>query len=206
MLEINLNKPLISLQSWKRFKYHIHPLLKLGVLIGFNIFAFLPQFDVYRYAILGIEIFLAVLIKLEIYRFKAFFKFLFLNFIPIFFLFYFIDFNWISALIKMWDYLLTTIIMFISVFLFYSITPPKELLIGFRAIRLPKPFALGITIGLTFLPYLTDSIRLTRATQEARGYKLRIWNLGPILIPSILVVLDLSINLAISLEARGYDF
>ncbi len=124
----------------------------------------------------------------------------------IYVLFYFVNYNWLSALVLFYHYSISMLILFLGAFLFAQATPPRELLISLRMIRIPHKLALAITIAITFLPLLTERIRLTRAYQESRGYKVHFWNLAPIIIPSLLNILDLSLNLAISMESRGYEF
>ncbi len=190
---------------WADYKYHIHPLLKISLFGILNIAAFLPSFQQARWIFLSLEIVLAICIKLDVYRIQGFFKFLFLNFLGIFILFYFVDYNWVNALILFYHYAISMLILFLGAFIFTQATPPRELLIAFRMINIPRKLALAITVAITFLPLLTERIRLTRAYQESRGYKVHFWNLGPIIIPSLLNILDLSMNLAISMESRGYE-
>lgn len=190
---------------FENYKYRLHPLIKLGFFILINFLAFLPNFNKWRWIVIIIEMFFAFIIKLEISPFQSFLKFLLINFIPIFILFYFVEFSLISTLIIFWDYLQTMFVMILAAFIFYQMTPPRELLIALDNLFIPKPFALGITVGIIFLPMITDIVIQTKITQESRGYKFRLWNLGPILIPTILNLLDFSTNLALSLESRGYE-
>ncbi|WP_371805509.1 energy-coupling factor transporter transmembrane component T [Candidatus Lokiarchaeum ossiferum] len=194
-----------STPIWADYKFHIHPIIKFLLFGILNVAAFLPSFQQIRWIFLITEIILAFGIKLEIYRVQGFFKFLFMNFIGIYFLFYFVDFSWINAFILFYQYTLSMLILFLGTFIFTQTTPPRELLTALRMFHIPRKLALGITVAITFLPLLTERIRLTRAYQEARGYKVHFWNLGPIIIPSLLNILDLSMNLAISMESRGYE-
>lgn len=194
-----------STPIWADYKFHLHPIIKLLLFGILNVAAFLPSFQQTRWIFLSIEIILAFVIKLEIYRIQGFFKFLFVNFLGIYVLFFFVDFNWLNALVLFYYYAFSMLILFLGAFIFTQATPPRELLIALRMIKIPRKLALGITVAITFLPLLTDRIRLTRAYQEARGYKVHFWNFGPIIIPSLMNILDLSMNLAISMESRGYE-
>ena len=96
---ISANSPNMESKSqkstpiWADYKFHIHPIIKLFLFGVLNIAAFLPSFQQTRWIILGIEIFLAFGIKLEIYRIQGFFKFLLMNFFGIYILFFFVDYK-----------------------------------------------------------------------------------------------------------------
>jgi len=188
----------------RKYKYGLHPAIKLTILIIFNIFTFHPLFYEYRWGFLIFEILLAVIIRLKFQYLKGFIKFLLINFLAFYFLFYFIDFSWIQALIHLFDYFLTISIISLQAFIFYATTPPFELIIGLKTLKVPGNIAFAISIAISFLPIISNEIREVLVMQQSRGYKFRLFNLKPIIIPTILGVLDFSTNLAMSLEARGF--
>ncbi|QEE17500.1 energy-coupling factor transporter transmembrane protein EcfT [Promethearchaeum syntrophicum] len=187
-----------------RYKYGIHPAIKLTILIIFNISTFHPLFYDYRWGFLIFEILLAVMIRLNFQKLKGYIKFLVINFLGFYFLFYFIDFSWIQALLHLFDYFLTISIISLQTFIFYSTTPPFELIIGLKTLKVPGHIAFAISIAISFLPIISNEISEVLVMQQSRGYKFRLINLKPIIIPTILGVIDYSTNLAMSLEARGF--
>lgn len=187
------------------YRYNLHPLLKLAVFTLLNVLAFLPQYQTWRWGVLIIEIFLGWLIKLRWNEIKGAFRFLFINFIGLYILFYFVDFNWFSALIIFGNYAISILVLFLGAFIFNKSTPPRELLTALRMIHIPQGLSIAFTIAITFLPLLTQNIRQVIAMQQARGYHVHLIHLGPIIIPSLLNIIDLSTNLAISMEARGFE-
>ncbi len=188
----------------KKYRYGIHPAIKLTILIVFTIISFHPLFYDYRWVFLIFEILLAVIIRLKFQHLKGFIKFLLINFLGFYFLFYFIDFSWIQALIHLFDYILTISILSLQAFIFYATTPPFELIIGLKTLKIPGNIAFAISIAISFLPIISNEIREVLVMQQSRGYKFRLYNLKPIIIPTILGVMDYSTNLAMSLEARGF--
>jgi energy-coupling factor transport system permease protein len=187
-----------------QYRYGIHPAIKLTILIIFNIFTFHPLFYDSRIDFLIFEILLAVIIRLKFQYMKGFIKFLLINFLAFYFLFYFIDFSWIQALHHLYDYFLTISIISLQAFIFYASTPPFELIIGLKTLKIPGNIAFAISISISFLPIISNEIREVLVIQQSRGYKFRLFNLKPIIIPTILGVMDYSTNLAMSLEARGF--
>jgi energy-coupling factor transporter transmembrane protein EcfT len=176
------------------------------MLIGLNIIGFLPVFSGILYIILLLEVVLAVLVRIDFFRIAGFFKILIWNFLGMFLLFYFVQYDWSEAARLLIHYAMVLLIMFFGVFLFIHTTPPRQLLFSLRSVKIPKQFAVGFTIAISFLPVIVTTLRNTKMTQESRGYRLSLWNLGPILIPSILTIMDFSMDLSLSLEARGMDF
>ena len=190
--------------SGSAYKYHIHPFFKLVLLICFNLFAFMPLFQAIRAYLLIGEIGLALIIRLQWALFWSFFKFILLSFIGLFILFYFVEFSIINALELFGSYVLTILILFLGVFIFSAVTPLQELLVAFDTFRIPQGLSIAITIALCFFPILTQNFREILIYQQARGYHLRIRNLWPVLIPGLMSILDLSINMTLSLESRGF--
>ena len=176
------------------------------MLIGLNIIAFLPVFSGFLYIILLLEVALAVFVRVDFSQIVGFFEILIWNFLGMFFLFYFVQYDWFEAARLLYHYAMILMIMFFGVFLFIHTTPPRQLLFSLRSVKIPKQLAIGFTVAISFLPVITMTLRNTKMAQEARGYRLSLWNLGPILIPSILTIMNFSIDLSLSLEARGMDF
>lgn len=187
------------------YRYNLHPLFKLLLFTILNTLAFLPQFSAWRWGLLPIEIFLGWVVKLQWGEIKGTMKFLLMNFVGLYILFYFVDFDWLGALFLFGNYAITIIVLFLGAFIFVRTTPPRELLTALRMIHIPQGLSIAFTISLTFLPLLTQNIRQVIAMQQARGYRMHLLHLGPILIPSLLNLIDLSTNLALSMEARGFE-
>ena len=176
------------------------------MLIGLNIIAFLPVFSNVLYVVLLFEVILAIIVRIEFSGIFGFFKILIWNFFAMFFIFYFVHYDWFEAARLLYHYAMILLIMFFGVFLFIHTTPPRQLLFSLRSVKIPKQFAVGLTVALSFFPLITTTLRNTKMAQESRGYRLSLLNLGPILIPSILAIMDFSMELSLSLEARGMDF
>jgi len=168
--------------------------------------AFLPLFSDFLFLFLLFEILLAAILRFEFFLIARFFKILAWNFLSMFILFYFVQYDWLEAVRLTYHYAMILLIMFFGVFLFIHTTPPRQLLFSLRKIKIPKQLAVGLTVAISFLPIITNTLRNTKAAQESRGYRVSLWNLGPILIPSILSIMDFSMNLSLSLEARGMDY
>jgi len=95
-------------------------------------------------------------------------------------------------------------IISLQAFIFYATTPPFELIIGLKTLKVPGHIAFAISIAISFLPIISNEIREVLIMQQSRGYKFKLINLKPIIIPTILGIMDYSTNLAMSLEARGF--
>lgn len=185
------------------FKYHLHPFVKLGFFVGINILTFSPIIYSYRWIILAVEIMLAFICRLPWNLMRGFFKVLALNFIGLYLIFYFATFDWLAALLEFGNFGLTLIVMILAAFIFTFSTPPMELVSQFRRLRIPAKLVFAVVIAISWLPLLTKEIQNIVIIQKSRGYKIRLFNLGPIIIPAILRFMDLAINLSISLESRG---
>jgi energy-coupling factor transporter transmembrane protein EcfT len=126
--------------------------------------------------------------------------------------------NWLSALIylseitsKIW-LLLLSILIFSGTTSLNSLvnalaTPKIRIRIGIRSIviGIPKRFSVVFITVLLFIPTISSQIRKVVVQQKARGYKVNIFRLKPILVPVILYLLDLSMKLSLSMESRGFD-
>lgn len=186
------------------FKYHIHPFFKVIGFIGLNILIFLPVLAPWRWLFFVIEFIAAFFLHLPWRQFLGIGKIIAINFVGILIIFYFAYSDWKLALIEFGNYALTLIIMILGSFLFTASTSPLELVTFFRKFKIPPKYIFAIVIAMTWLPILSQEIRKIVIYQQARGYKLSIFHLGPIIIPAILNLMDLSINLSISLESRGF--
>jgi len=188
-----------------KYKFHVHPIIKLGLFIGMNFLAFLPLFLSWRWVIFGIEILLMISLKYSWKGIKGFAKILVLNFLVLFLLFYFATWNWLDALREFASFAFTLLIMIQTTFLFTYTTPPMELVVTLRKLKIPTKIIFAGVIALSWLPLLTREIQNIVIVQKSRGYRIHPFHLGPILIPAILRILDLAINLSISLESRGFS-
>ena len=187
------------------FGFGIHPGIKFIVFVVVNILAFAPQFVYIRWILLPLELLLGYIVQLKWYEMKGFFKVLLLNFFALFLLFYAAELNFMSAFIQFINYAFTIVTMFLAAFIFIHMTPPRELLYFFEQIKVPKTFSVGLMVAIAFLPLLNLKVREIIRFQQARGYEFRIYNLVPLIIPGILGVLELAMNIAISMEARGFQ-
>jgi len=196
---------LLSLDPDKHFKHGIHPLIKLALLIILNILIFLPETKIIRLPLIAVEVILFYLVKLRWYEIRGFFKILLLNFPVFFLLFYFVDYSWSSAFFLFLDYALTVLLMFLGSFIFWKATPLRELIYALRKVGIPTAGAFGISISVNLMPLISEKIRTIIRYQQARGYRFSIFHLAPVLIASILNLLEISTDLALSLESRGFS-
>jgi energy-coupling factor transporter transmembrane protein EcfT len=196
---------LMSDKMVPRWGFGIHPGIKFSIFLVFNILAFLPDFGWYRIVLLPAELVLAILVKLSWREVAGVVKILLINFIGLFLLFYLAYRNAITAILVFADYSFSILILFLATFIFLKTTPQRELLTFFRQIHVPSSFSLALMVAISFLPVLSQRIQEIIRLQQARGYHFHVWNLIPIIIPGVLGVLDLSMNLALSMEARGFE-
>jgi energy-coupling factor transporter transmembrane protein EcfT len=189
----------------QKYGFGLHPGFKFSIFILINIFAFSPDFIYLRWILLPLELLLGYIVHIKWFEMKGFFKVLMLNFIGLFLLFYAAELNLMIALMQFLNYTFTIIVMFLAAFIFVHMTPPRELLSFFEMLKVPKSFSVGLMVAIAFLPLLNIKIREIIRFQQARGYQFRIFNLIPLIIPGILGVLELAMNIAISMEARGFQ-
>ena len=94
-------------------------LIKFALIIGINIFVFLPRFLLAKWILLFGEIVVLFVIKPDLKPIWGILKVLLINFIPTLFLFYFASFSWFEAILSFSEYALKIFILFIGVFIFY---------------------------------------------------------------------------------------
>lgn len=196
----------VNKNSKYAFGYGIHPGIKFGILILINLLAFSKALSWYRWILLPIEVLLGYLIHLPWRDLRGLLRALALNFLGLFLLFLLAERSWSVALTLFLDYAFTIVIMFLASFLFVKTTPPHELLRFFQMLHVPQSFSVALMVAISFLPILTEKIREIIRYQQARGYRFNFFNLIPLIIPGILSVLDLAINLTLSMESRGFEF
>ena len=189
----------------EKWKFHVHPLIKLSLYLVFNIIIFFPSFKGLRIYFLGLEILLSVYVRLNFRYFLGFFKFLALNFIGFYFIFYFIEKSWLRALIIFGDYGLSILTFSLASFIFIHTCPTHEILLSLRILKIPEKICFAIAITTQFIPILSIKIHEVLIFQKSRGYKFSIFRLGPIIIPVVLYVIDLSIKYSMSLKSRGFE-
>ena len=189
----------------RKYGFGIHPGIKFALFVLMNIMAFSTQFVFLRWILLPIEIIIGFIVRLKWHEMSGFFKVLLLNFVGLFLLFYLAERDALLALYTFLNYAFTLIVMFLAAFIFVHMTPPRELLSFFEMIRVPKTFSVGLMVAIAFLPMLNVKIREIIRFQQARGYQFRVFNLIPLIIPGILGVLELAVNIAISMESRGFS-
>ncbi|MBN2156799.1 MAG: hypothetical protein JW776_12220 [Candidatus Lokiarchaeota archaeon] len=180
---------------------------KISLVIGVQVIVFL-QYSAFfhiRWILLLIEITLGFVIRMDVRKLIPLAKFITINLIPIFLIFYFVEYDWINTLVSFGDFIIKILLMLLSVVLFSETTSQYTLLLSLSKIGVPKRIAFIIMNIFSFIPILSEELRSVTLSQKARGYKFRLRNLKPILVPIILSLLDLSINLSISLESRGYE-
>jgi cobalt/nickel transport system permease protein/energy-coupling factor transport system permease protein len=153
----------------------------------------------------GGEIILAILIKINVDRVIPVLKFLLINLIPIYLLFYFVDFDWIIALRYFGEFTSKIFVLLISLLLFVEVTPLSTLVTSLSKIGFPKRLTFVVVVGINFIPLISAQLRKVVQFQKARGYKVRLFKLKPILVPVITNILDLSLNISLSLESRGLE-
>ncbi len=186
------------------YKFHIHPGIKLLLFIGINIGAFSQQFFRWRWILFALEVLLVFWTKMPWTRFAGFGKLILVNFLGLYLIFYFALFDWWEALLQFGSFALTLVIMILASFLFTHTTPPIELVSFLRKIKIPTKVVFASVIAISWLPMLSQELHHIIVYQQARGYKVSLFRLGPIIIPAVLHVMDLAINLSISMESRGF--
>ena len=194
-----------SIKTWNMYRFHLHPTIKLLFLILGNTMIFVNFGFLSQLIILLVEVFIITIIKLKLSQYKSFLVIFTINLIPTYFLVLLSLNDYFHALLAILDYSIKIYLTFFMIIIFYAITPPYELINLLRSIKAPKSIALGITIAINVFPLIFHTISRIKVIQEARGYNFRLWNLKPILIPSILIFLDQSTELTISMKARGFD-
>lgn len=183
----------------------IWTILKILLLVAINILAFLPIPFYVLWVIFGCEVLIGILVKISIQRIIPIIKFLAFNLIPLLILLYFVEHDWLSALIHFGEYTSKIFLLLMSVVLLVEITPMNILVVSLSKIGIPKVLTFIIATGITFIPLLSSQLRTTVQAQKARGYRLNIFKLKPVLVPTILYLLELSTNLSLSLESRGFN-
>jgi len=194
-----------GIRERRNYKYNIHPLIKFGAYMGLNFLIFYGPFQPFRLSLLFAEALVAFLIRFRFRHLWGFLKIVLINMIPIYLLFYFASWNWLTALEVFGSYALTLGVMLFGTFVFVQATPPFELILALRRIGVPKSVAFSLTIAISWLPFLTQEIKRIIVMQQSRGYRFRLTQLGPVLIPAILAMMDFSINLTNSTRARGFE-
>ncbi len=187
------------------YKFHIHPGIKLFLFLGINIGAFSPDFLRWRWILFALEVMLVFCTKMPWTRFAGFGKLILVNFLGLYLIFYFALFDWWEALLQFGSFALTLGIMILASFLFIHTTPPIELVSFLRKIKIPTKIVFASVIAISWLPMLSQELRNIIVVQQSRGYKVSLFRLGPIIIPAVLHVMDLAINLSISMESRGFQ-
>ena len=186
------------------YKFQIHPGIKLLLFLGINIGTFSPEFFPWRWILFVIEVLLVFWTRMPWARFSGIGKVILVNFLGLYLIFYFALFNWWEALLQFGSFALTLVIMILASFLFIHTTPPIELVSFLRRIKIPTKIVYASVISISWLPMLSQELRHIIVYQQARGYKISLFRIGPIIIPAILHVMDLAMNLSISMESRGF--
>ena len=180
--------------------------LKILLLIGTNIVVFLTIPSYALWILFAVELVIGVIIKVKVHKILPILKFIGINVIPIYFIMYFSTLNWVLALISLEQYLSKIFVLLLSVIIFSQTTPNSVLITSLGKIGVPKKLTFVITTVLTLIPTISERLRNVVLAQKARGYKINLFRLKPILVPTILQLMDFSINLSYSLESRGFDF
>lgn len=178
--------------------------LKILLLVAINIIAFLPIPFYVLWIIFGCEVFIGILVKIAIQKILPIIKFLAFNLIPMLLLLYFVEHDWWNALVLFGEYTSKVFLLLMSVVLFVEVTPMNIIVVSLSKIGIPKVVTFIIATGISFIPLLSSQLRTTVQAQKARGYRLNIFKLKPVLVPTILYLLELSTNLSLSLESRGF--
>lgn len=178
--------------------------LKILFLIGINIVVFLPIEHYFAWGIFGLEVILAAFMRLNLSKSVPIIKFLLIGLIPMYLLLYFVEYNWLQALVYFSEYSSKILVLLISILIFSHLTPLNTLVESLAKIGIPKRFSFIIVTVLLLIPTISAEVRHVVQHQKARGYRVNIFKLKPILVPVILHLLDLSMKLGLSLESRGY--
>ena len=90
-----------------KWKLGIHPLFKTLVFVAFNFVVYFPAFREWKLYFVIVESFFCLLVGVNGRLIKGFMKFLAVNFLGLFVLFYFAEGTWMGALISFGNYALT---------------------------------------------------------------------------------------------------
>jgi energy-coupling factor transport system permease protein len=82
----------------------------------------------------------------------------------------------------------------------------KSLLQALVFLKVPSELAFMLVISLRFLPLMQEQLTKIRVSQALRGYELKPFSLPiPLIVPMMHSSLKRAMQLAISLESRGFD-
>jgi energy-coupling factor transport system permease protein len=96
-------------------------------------------------------------------------------------------------------------LILISLLLVYT-TEIKSILQALVFFKVPTELAFMLTISLRFLPIMQEELNKIRIAQALRGYELSPFSLPiPLIVPLLHSSLKRAMELAISLESRGFD-
>jgi energy-coupling factor transport system permease protein len=96
-------------------------------------------------------------------------------------------------------------LILISLLYIYT-TEVKSLLQALVFFKVPTEFAFMLTIAISFLPLMQEELNRIRISQAVRGYELAPFSVPiPLIVPLLNSSLKRAMELAISLESRGFD-
>jgi energy-coupling factor transporter transmembrane protein EcfT len=179
--------------------------IKLFLLASLNVAAFLPIPQFSRFLLLVAVTAIAIATRLRWHDIGGLVTFMILNFGWMLVAFYFVTFDLLAAILMLVDFAITFMMMAVGAFVFWKMTPGRDLAVALRAIKVPRSLTLAIVVATTFLPIVSASFKEVRLYQQARGLKISIFKLAPLVIPAILRLLDFSVDLSLSMQSRGFD-
>lgn len=178
---------------------------KLALLVVTNVAAFHPATKSWNAVLMVAAMFVARHAGVKRGDVLGFTKLVILSLPGTFVLFTLSSGDWITATLGAAEFTLALALLGTASFAFWKSTPARDLAMTLRTARVPRSLVLALTVAILFLPVILAGLQRARAYQEARGYRFSLFRLSPLLVPAIVHVLDLSTNLAISLQARGFE-
>jgi energy-coupling factor transporter transmembrane protein EcfT len=102
-------------------------------------------------------------------------------------------------------YIVAVKIMVVSIMVlfFMSITSPSEIISGLYF--LPSKFKLLLTMTFHFIPAIFNESEKITQVQASRGYKSKIWNISPVIIPLLHRTFQRAHILSLTIVSRGYE-
>ncbi|NMC07424.1 MAG: hypothetical protein GYA24_19570 [Candidatus Lokiarchaeota archaeon] len=191
-------------QPLARDSKRVQPLLSFASLVCLNILAFFPVHVLVRSGLLCIVSIVAIRARLRWNEISGILLFLIVNLAWMILIFYFVSFDWFVSARLFIDYALLAFILTIGTCVFWKVTPARDLAVALGTIKVPRSFALAIVVGTMFLPFLARSLKEITIMQQARGVKRSSFKLVSIVIPAILRILDLSVDMSLSMQSRGH--
>jgi energy-coupling factor transporter transmembrane protein EcfT len=95
-------------------------------------------------------------------------------------------------------------ILLVTIFFFAGTTSQRDLIRSLKALKIPHEFAFMLSLAMRSLPVAVKDLRNILDAQRSRAYKFKVWNLHAMFIPAVLLLLTRSLEISLSMEAKGF--